>query len=71
MLQMLGMYLYTQTKLTMLKQLQNPVTNNAFMDKKVKHNNIKTIKSLVGAGNWTRELSQAYVLPLHRRVNWK
>jgi len=51
MLQMLGMYLYTQTKLTMLKQLQNPVTNNAFMDKKVKHNNIKTIKSLVGAGN--------------------
>jgi len=46
-------------KLTLQKELQNFVTNNVFLDKKLKHNN-KTkksnIKTLTGAGNWTRDL---------------
>jgi len=53
-LKMLGLYLYTRitsqksdkilsilNKLTLQKDLQNLVTNNVFMDKKLKHNNNK------------------------------
>ena len=47
-------------KLTLQKDLQNIVANKVFMDKLWKHNNnetkISNLKTLAGAGNWTRDL---------------
>jgi len=57
---MLGLYLYTLiigmlNKLTLKKELQFFVTNNVFLDKKVKsqpqQNKTANIKILAGAGN--------------------
>ena len=46
--------------LTLKKDLQTFVTNNVFFEKKVKtqqqQNKKSNIKSLAGAGNWTRDL---------------
>jgi len=72
-LKMLCMYLYTLiighkfcntlsmlNKFTLQKKLQNVVTNNALLDKKVKtqqQNKKLNIKTLAWAGNWTRDLS--------------
>jgi len=81
-LKMLSMYLYTLlishksckmlrmlNKLTLQKDLQNVVTNNAFIDKKYKHNNNKTkkynIKTVAGTGNWTRYLLQPMRMRYH------
>jgi len=62
-------------KLTLQKKLQNCVTNNVFLDKKVKaqqqQNKKSNIKPLAGA--WKLNLGplapKADVLPLHHRVN--
>jgi len=48
-------------KLTVQKKFQNCVTNNVFLNKKVntqqQQNKISNIKTVAGAGNWTRDLS--------------
>jgi len=73
MLKMLGLYLHTLiishkscimlsilNKLILQKTLQNIVTNNVFMDKKIKtqqqQNKKSNLKTLAGTGNWTRDL---------------
>jgi len=46
-------------KLTLYKELPTFVTNNVFLDKKVKtqqQNKKSNIKTLAGAGDWTRDL---------------
>jgi len=70
---MLGLYLYTLiishkssnmlrilNKLTLFKKLQTFVTNNVFLDKKVKtqqqQNKKSNIKTLARAGDWTQDL---------------
>ena len=71
-LKMLGLYLYTLiighkssnmlrilNKLTLYKELQTLVTNNVFLDKKVKtqqQNKKLNIKTLAVVGDWTRDL---------------
>jgi len=72
-LKMLGLYLYTLiishkscnmlgilNKLTLYKELPTFVTNNVFLDKKVKtqqqQNKKSNIKTLAVAGDWTRDL---------------
>jgi len=70
---MLGLYLYTLiishtssnrlrilNKLTLYKELQTFVTDNVFLDTKVKtqqqQNKKSNIKTLAGDGDWTRDL---------------
>jgi len=83
---MLGLYLYTLTishkssnmlrilnKLTLYKELQTFETNNVFLDKKLKHNNNKTIKHknpcLSRGLNPGPLAPKADALPLYHRVN--
>ena len=47
-------------RLTLQKELQSFVTNNVFFDKKIKtqqqQNKKSNIKTVAGAGNWTRDI---------------
>ena len=75
-LKMLGLYLYTLVmghkscnmlsilnKLTLIKELQNFVTNDAFWTKsKTTKQNKSNIKTLAGARNWTAPPSQMRIL---------
>ena len=87
-LKMLGLYLYTLiishksckmlsilNKLILQKNLQNIVTNNVFMDKKVKTQQQQNKKIKPKNPSRSRELNpgplapKADALPLHHRVN--